>query len=357
LNIANEILQANILIIDDEPANVKLLKKLLERQGYQNVSGTSDPRDVESLCAATEFDAFLLDIRMPYLDGYGIMTLLKDKFVNDYMPVLVLTAQTDRETRLKALKYGAKDFLTKPFDQLEALTRIHNLLEVRLMHKHIRDQNIILEEQVQQRTQELYDTRHEVIARLGMAAEYRDNETGNHIIRMSKYAKLLALEIGLGEGHADIILNAAPMHDIGKIGIPDSVLLKPGKLDAEEWQIMRSHVDIGAKILSGHDSELMQAACLIALHHHEKWNGSGYPAGLKGEQISIEGRICAVADVFDALLSVRPYKKPWTVEQALSLIEAEAGQHFDPNIAPLMRKLLPAAMEIMQQYPDDPITS
>ncbi len=357
VNIADKIFQANILIIDDEPANVKLLTKILVRKGYQNIFGTSDSRDVERLCAETGFDAFLLDIRMPHIDGYGIMTLLKTKLINDYMPVLVLTAQTDRETRIKALEYGAKDFLTKPFDQLEALTRIHNLLEVRLMHNYVRDQNIILEEQVQLRTKELYDTRREVIARLGMAAEYRDNETGNHIIRMSKYAKLLALEIGLEEEHADIILNASPMHDIGKIGVPDRVLLKPGKLDAEEWKIMQSHVNIGAKILSGHDSELMQSASLIALHHHEKWNGTGYPQGLKGEEISIEGRICAVADVFDALLSERPYKKPWTVELALSLIEEEAGQHFDPNIAPLMRKLLPAAIEIMQQYPDESIAS
>jgi len=353
VNIENDIFQANILIIDDEPANVKLLQKMLEKNGYQNVSGISDSRDVEGLCAGTEFDAFLLDIRMPHIDGYDVMTLLKEKFVNDYMPVLVLTAQIDRETRLKALKYGAKDFLTKPFDQIEALTRIHNLLEVRLMHKRVRDQNIILEEQVQQRTQELYDTRHEIITRLGMAAEYRDNETGNHIIRMSKYAKLLALEIGLEEEHADIIFNAAPMHDIGKIGIPDRVLLKPGKLDAEEWEIMQSHVNIGAEILSGHDSDLMQTAHIITVHHHEKWSGTGYPEGLKGEEISIEGRICAVADVFDALLSERPYKKPWTVEKALALIEEEAGQHFDPQIAPLMRKLLPQAIEIMQQYPDE----
>jgi len=353
VEITKEYFQANILIVDDEPANVKLLHKMLQRKGYQNVQYTTDPREVEDLCRKTEFDAFLLDIRMPYIDGYGIMKMLNKHCVNDYLPVLVLTAQTDRETRLKALEMGAKDFLTKPFDQLEALTRLHNLLEVRLMHKRVRNQNRILEEEVRRRTQELYETRHEVIKRLGLAAEYRDNETGNHIIRMSRYSQLLALEYGLSEEQAETILNAAPMHDIGKIGIPDRVLLKPGKLDAEEWKIMQSHVHIGAEILSGHQSDLMEAARIIALHHHEKWDGSGYPGGLKGDNISIEGRICALADVFDALLSARPYKKPWTVDQALDLIDEQAGRHFDPQLAPLMRKILPEILKIKEQFSDE----
>jgi len=354
VDIAKEIFQANILIVDDEPANVKLLKKTLERKGYQNIQTTTDSREVESLCEKTEFDAFLLDIRMPHIDGYGIMEILSKHFIDDYMPILVLTAQTDRETRLKALECGAKDFLTKPFDQLEALTRIYNLLEVRLMHKQVRNQNQMLEEKVRKRTEELYETRREVINRLGLAAEYRDNETGNHIIRMSRYSQLLALEYGLSEERAETILNAAPMHDIGKIGIPDTVLLKPGKLDAAEWETMQSHVSIGAEILSGHQSDLMKVARVIALHHHEKWNGEGYPSGLKGKEISIEGRICAIADVFDALLSERPYKKPWTIDAALALIEEEAGSHFDPKLAPLMRKVLPTVLKIKEQYSDEP---
>ena len=352
MDITKQIFQANILIIDDEPANVKLLHKTLDRKGYKNVQFTTDPRDVESLCDKTDFDAFLLDIRMPHIDGYQVMEMLSKRFVDDYMPVLVLTAQTDRETRLKALEAGAKDFLTKPFDQLEALTRIYNLLEVRLMHKQVRNQNVMLEEKVKLRTEELYETRREVINRLGLAAEYRDNETGNHIIRMSRYSQLLALEYGLPKEQAETILNAAPMHDIGKIGIPDSVLLKPGKLDADEWKTMQTHVDIGAEILSGHASDLMEAARMIALHHHEKWDGNGYPAGLKGDEISIEGRICAIADVFDALLSERPYKKPWPIEKALALIEEEAGKHFDPELAPLMRKILPEVLKIKEEFSD-----
>ena len=352
MGISEQIYQANILIVDDEPANVKLLERILLRKGYQNVYATSDPRDVEGLCEKVEFDAFLLDIRMPELDGFQVMELLGKYYVNDYLPVLVFTAQIDRETRLKALECGAKDFLTKPFDQVEALTRINNLLEVRLMHKQIKQQNIILESEVKKRTKELYDTRQQVIQRLGLAAEYRDNETGNHIIRMSKYSKLLALAYGLPEKQADLILNASPMHDIGKIGIPDNVLLKPGKLNADEWKTMQSHVVIGGDLLAGDDSELMVIARQIALHHHEKWDGNGYPEGLKGEGISIEGRICAIADVFDALLSERPYKKPWTVEKALELIESEAGKQFDPDLAPLMRQILPEVQVIMKKYTD-----
>ena len=357
MDITKDIFQAKILIVDDEPVNVKLLYKMLERKGYVNVQYTTDSRDVESLCSQTEFDAFLLDIRMPHLDGFDIMEMLTRRFVDDYMPVLVLTAQTDRDTRLKALESGAKDFLTKPFDQLEALTRIHNLLEVRLMHIQVRQQNKTLERKVKQRTKELYETRQEVIQRLGLAAEYRDNETGNHIIRMSRYSQLLAMEYGLSEELAETIVNAAPMHDVGKIGIPDRVLLKPGKLDADEWNIMQTHVEIGAEILSGHPSDLMESARLIALHHHEKWDGSGYPAGLVGDEISIEGRICAIADVFDALLSERPYKKPWSVEQALELIESEAGKHFDPDITPLMRKILPEVKKIREQFSDESVAS
>jgi len=349
-----QILQANILIVDDEQANVRLLERYLQREGYQNIKTTTDPRDVEGLCDNTEFNIFLLDIRMPDINGFELMALLKNRYQDNYLPILVLTAQIDHETRIRALKEGAKDFLSKPFDRLEALTRIHNLIEVGLMHKQLKQHNLLLEGKVKQRTKELYLTRQQVIRRLGLAAEYRDNETGNHIIRMSQYSYLLALASGLTQARADLILNAAPMHDIGKIGIPDSVLLKPGKLDANEWKIMQSHVTVGAKILSGDNSELMLLAKQIALHHHEKWDGNGYPSGLKGEEISIEGRICAVADVFDALLSIRPYKEPWTVDEALNLIESEAGKQFDPQLTRLMRGILPELLKIKEQFPDTP---
>lgn len=352
MDLEQHILQAAILIVDDEPANVKLLEKILQRQGYRNIQSTCDSREVEALCDTTCFDAFLLDIRMPYLNGFDVMALLQQRFRDDYLPVLVLSAQPDMETRLKALSLGAKDFLTKPFDQLEAVTRIHNLLEVRLMHNRVRDQNRLLEQQVKTRTDELYRTRQEVIRRLGLAAEYRDNETGNHIIRMSKYAQLLALAYGLSEREAEIVLNAAPMHDIGKIGIPDRILLKSGKLDPEEWRIMQTHVQMGANILSGSPTELMQTARTIALHHHEKWDGSGYPNGLREEDISIAGRICALADVFDALTSKRPYKPAWSVEETLAYVASESGRHFDPGLAPLLKKNLAEILAIKGEYAD-----
>jgi putative two-component system response regulator len=352
VDLKQHILQAAILIVDDEPANVKLLEKILQRQGYRNIQSTCDSREVTALCDTTRFDAFLLDIRMPHLSGFDVMEQLQQRFKDDYLPVLVLSAQPDMETRLKALSLGAKDFLTKPFDQLEAVTRIHNLLEVRLMHNRVRDQNRLLEQEVKTRTDELYRTRQEVIRRLGLAAEYRDNETGNHIIRMSKYAHLLALAYGLNEQDAEIILNAAPMHDIGKIGIPDRILLKTGKLDPEEWRIMQTHVQMGANILSGSPTELMRTARTIAQHHHEKWDGTGYPNGLREEGISIAGRICALADVFDALTSQRPYKPAWTVEDTLAYIAAESGKHFDPKLASLMKKNLPEVLVIKGEYAD-----
>jgi len=354
MDLMSTLFDAHILIVDDEPANVKLLEKLLTREGYRHIQTTSDSREVESLCRRTRFDAILLDIRMPHLDGYAVMDLLKREFFHDYLPVLVLTAQTDRETRLQSLTHGAKDFLTKPFDQLEVLTRIKNLLEVRLLYNQLARHNQQLEALVHQRTEELYNTRYEVIKRLGLAAEYRDNETGNHIIRMSQYAYLLARALGLPESTAEIIKNAAPMHDIGKIGIPDRILLKPGKLDPDEWQIMMTHVTIGANILSGSDSELMLTAKRIALHHHEKWDGSGYPNGLRGEEISIEGRICALADVFDALVSERPYKTAWSLEDALAWIDAQSGKHFDPQLIPRFRDILPEVQRIMIEYADIP---
>jgi len=353
MGLNNDILEANILIVDDEIANVKLLERVLQIKGYQNIQSTTDPSKVENLCKVTEFDVFLLDIRMPKIDGFELMEMLTKHFNDDYIPVLVLTAQTDEETHLKALEYGAKDFITKPFNTAEVLNRIYNLLEVRLMHKQVKQQNLILEGKVKRRTEELYHTRQQVIRKLGLAAEYRDNETGNHIIRMSKYSYLLALAYGLSESEADMILNASPMHDIGKIGIPDNVLLKPGKLDANEWKTMQSHVIIGGGILADEDSKLMNTAQQIALHHHEKWDGSGYPKGLKEDEISIEGRLCAVADVFDALLSKRPYKEPWPVEKAIDLIESEAGKHFDPKIAPLMTQILPDIQTIMADHPDE----
>jgi putative two-component system response regulator len=233
---------------------------------------------------------------------------------------------------------------------VEVLNRIRNMLEVRLLHNRIREQNEVLEQRVRERTAELNETRLEIIRRLGLAAEYRDNETGLHIIRMSLYSKQLALQSGLSATHAELILNASPMHDIGKLGIPDRVLLKPGRLDDEEWTVMKRHAQIGADILAGHHSELLQMAAEIALCHHEKWDGSGYPRQLQGTQIPLEARIVAVADVFDALTSNRPYKRAWTVDDALAEMQNVAGSHFDPRLVDNFLAILPQITNIMNRY-------
>lgn len=339
---------ARILIIDDQPPNVLLLTKMFEANGYSFVVGMTDPVAAVEAYAESHFDIILLDINMPVLDGFGVMEKLKLLVGDDYLPIIVLTAQIDHETRLRALQGGARDFLTKPFDHMEVLSRVRNLLEVRLMYLQLKSQNETLESKVRIRTQELHDTRLEIIRRLGLAAEYRDHETGNHILRMSQYSKLIALEMGLGEEQAELILNAAPMHDIGKIGIPDRILLKPGRLNAEEWEIMRTHSVLGAELLGGHDSPLMVAAREIALSHHEKWDGSGYPFGEKGEDIPLFSRIVAVSDVFDALTSVRPYKDAWPVDEAVTEIESLSGISFDPNVVDAFMRILPQILEVRE---------
>lgn len=345
-----DLLNAKILIVDDEPANLLLLEKMLRGQGYAAVTATTDPRKGLEIYQEQPQDLLLLDLRMPRMDGFQFMEVLKLTESDNCPPILVLTAQADMPTRLRALESGARDFLTKPIERMEVLSRIRNLLEVRLMHKYLRTQNALLESKVRERTQELTDSRLEVVRRLGRAAEYRDNETGLHIIRMSKISAALARQAGLTEVTCDLILNASPMHDIGKIGIPDSILLKPGKLDAEEWVIMRSHTTIGAEILSGHDSDLMNMAQEIAIGHHEKWDGTGYPNGLAGENIPHAARITAVADVFDALTSERPYKKAWPVHEALREIDRLAGVHLDPELIYLFHDILPEVTQIREQY-------
>ncbi len=344
---------ANILIVDDQILNVKLLEKILKQAGYNNIFSTTDSRQTVLLFHQHQIDIVLLDIRMPQMDGFEVMTALQGSLpVEDYLPVLVLTAELTSEVRAKALDYGAKDFLTKPFNQLEVLQRIANILQVRLLYKRVRQQNHTLEEEVRKRTQELEDSRYEVIARLGRAAEFRDNETGNHIIRMSEYCRLLARQAGLSDQQTELIYLAAPMHDIGKIGIPDAILLKPGKFTEEEWLIMQSHVEVGAEILSGSDIPLMQVAKNIALTHHEKWDGSGYPNGLAGKEIPLEGRICAICDVFDALTSERPYKKAWPIDKAVALIHEQSGKHFDPELTHLFDEILEPVHQFRMKHID-----
>ncbi len=352
-SIQEQALNSEILIVDDQPANVELLAMMLDVAGYTNVFSTTDPRQVAGMCEEHDFDIILLDIRMPHLDGYQVMEQLSQQIDGDYLPILVLTAQKDRETRLKALEMGAKDFVTKPFDSAEVLNRIENMLEVRLLYNDRQRQNEILEEKVRERTSQLRDTQLEIVRRLGRAGEYRDNETGMHVIRMSKFCEIIGRAAGYDEKFCELMLYASPMHDVGKIGIPDRILLKPGKLTPEEFEIMKQHTTIGADILGEQDSEIMTMARDIALNHHEKWDGSGYPSGLVGEDIPIVGRICAIADVFDALTSERVYKPAWTIEDTVKYINESSGSHFDPTLVGHFNDVIDEISRIRREYPDE----
>ena len=337
---------ATVLLVDDEPVNLKLLSEILHVNGYHNIRSTTDPREVGILCDVHDVDLIILDINMPYLNGFEVMEQLREDEKKAEIPIIILTALIDSEICNRALRDGARDFLTKPFNHIEALSRIRNALETHLLYKQVRSNNERLEEKVRERTDEIYKTRIKVIRRLCRAAEFRDNETGMHIMRMSHYSTLLAQSIGMNKKKCEVILNASPLHDIGKIGIPDRILLKPGKLSSDEWEIMKTHTHIGEKVLEGDSCEFLDMARTIALTHHEKWDGSGYPNGLAGENIPLMGRIVAVADVFDALTSERPYKKAWHVDDAFALLEKEKGKHFEPALVDCFLGVIPELLEI-----------
>ncbi|MBF0182441.1 MAG: response regulator, partial [Magnetococcales bacterium] len=273
--------QARILIVDDQKLNLIVLKGLLRQHGYINVVTLEDPREVERTWRSQRFDLMLLDLEMPHLSGIEVMKILERSEREAYLPILVITANTEESTRLEALAHGAQDFLNKPFNPSEVLSRIRNMLTVRLLYKR-------MEEKIIERTRQLHETRLEVIRCLGRAAEYRDNETGQHVIRMGQFAACIAQQMGLTADHCDVILNATPMHDVGKIGVPDAILLKPGRLTPEEFAVIKTHTTIGGNILAGYHDEPLITAQRIALTHHEKWNGGGYPVGLRCGEIPIE---------------------------------------------------------------------
>ena len=345
---------ARIMIVDDEPANLKLLDKMLTGQGYAQLVLVQDPREVIQRYQEARPDLILLDINMPHLDGYQVMAQLKALGDPLLPPIVVLTAQHGRDQLLRALAEGARDFVGKPFERVELLMRVKNLIGVHLAHRLVHDQKSVLEEMVRARTDELRQTRLQVVQRLGRAAEYRDNETGLHIVRMSQISALLARSMGWAEDMCELMLHASPMHDIGKIGIRDDILLKPGKLNPEEFEVMKTHASIGADMLAGDASELLKLAHTIALTHHEKWDGSGYPHGLAGDAIPLAGRIVAVADVFDALTSSRPYKKAWPVDDAIAFVQDNAGKHFDPEVVAHFMLRLPAILAI-REFNADPV--
>ena len=332
--------------------NILLLESILQNAGYTKIHSIQDPTQVVPFVKEMNPDLICLDIRMPELNGFQVMGQLKIIQKDTYLPILVLTSEEDRETRLRALESGAKDFLHKPFDKIEVLMRIRNLLEASLLNRTILLQKDTLEETVRVRTQELKETQLEVVHRLAQAAEHRDNETGSHIIRMSHYALVLGRACGMSEEDCDTLFHATPMHDVGKLGIPDKILLKPGKLDADEWEFMKQHTVIGAQLLSNSQSPVLQMGETIALTHHERWDGTGYPNRLAGEDIPLVGRICAIADVFDALSSKRCYKEPWPLEKVLKELRSLSGIQFDPRLLEMFDELLPVIMDIQRTYAD-----
>jgi putative two-component system response regulator len=326
---------AKILIVDDQEANTHLLVRILTRAGYVNLEAVNDSRTVLDLYRKFQPDLILLDLHMPYFDGMALMKLLEPMLQRDgYLPILVLTADMLAETKQKALSTGAKDFLTKPFDAIEVVLRIHNLLETRFLYIELQHHNDTLEAKVRDRTRHLEEAQVEMLERLARASEYRDDDTGRHTQRVGKLAAALARAAAVPEEQCVLIGRAATLHDIGKIAIPDNILLKPGKLTTEEFTRMKTHTALGAGILSGSRFPMLQQAEEIALYHHEKWDGSGY-YGVQGEAIPLAARIVAIADVFDVLTHARSYKQEWSVEQALEEIGAQAGHMFDPHLVEL----------------------
>ncbi len=343
-----EIKAAKLLIVDDEPIYLMTISEQLAADGYSNITQQSDPYEAVAAYQSTDFDLVLLDISMLGLDGFGVMEKFSEVKKSLEPPVLVLTASMDRETRHRALKGGARDFLVKPFDGEELLYRVCNLLEMHLSQKIIEDYNQNLESLVERRTRDFMDAQLEIVQRLGYAAEYRDTNTAAHTVRVGEYARILGEELGLKGETLRNLHYTAPMHDIGKVGIADAILLKPGKYTPEETQEMKKHTLIGAKILQGESSNLLKAARIIAQTHHERWDGKGYPAGLAGEEIPIYGRIVMVADVFDALTMARPYKKTWPVDEAVSFIEEHTGTMFDPKVVMAFKARLLEILTIQQ---------
>lgn len=343
---------AHILVVDDLPANVELLLGMLELAGFENVSSTTDPFEGLAIAERQLPDLILLDYRMPGLDGPGFIGRLRTLLGVDMPPVLIVTAQNDDTSRRRALEAGARDYVTKPYAFWELEARSRNLLELHLLNKAQRQQTVILERLVRERTVELERTRSEIITRLCSAGEFRDEDTGQHVTRIGRMAGLLASLADLPAPLPTKIAAAAPLHDIGKIGIPDRVLLKPGKLDADEWEIMKGHARIGQQLLTGSGLPLLELASEIAGTHHEKWDGTGYPAGLAGTDIPVSGRIVAICDVFDALLSPRPYKKAWPIDDVVAHMQEIAGAHLDPDLTRLFLDNLDRMVTIRTELAD-----
>jgi len=331
---------AKIAVVDDEMANVELLQRILQMDGYVNISGHTDPLEFLESCRVLPPDLVLLDLMMPGINGFEVLERLRHSLIDfDYRPVMIITSDDDRDAKRKALSSGARDFLSKPVSPVEVRLRVRNLLHTRFLQLELQRYAERLEDRVAARTAQLEEARLEILERLALAAEYRDDATGEHTQRVGRVSAELALALGLPPEDVEDIRRAAPLHDIGKIAMPDSILLKGGSLTDAEMEMVKEHPAVGASILSGSRFPMLLMAEEIALGHHESWDGNGYPAGLSGEEIPLSARIVSIVDVFDSLCHARPYKRAWSEEEALDEIERLAGSKFDPRVAEVFLRL------------------
>ena len=349
----------SILAVDDEPFNLDLIEAAFDEYEYVSITNAINGQEALDILEREEFDVVLLDISMPVMNGLEVLQKIRADKRHEQLPVLIVTANPEKEH--EAITLGASDFIAKPYDISILCARTLNYAKLNVYHKQVQNQKEILEEQVEERTKELQKTlllakktEYEISVRLGRASEFRDLETGGHIKRMSHYSKLLAHLYGLDKEECELVLYAAPLHDIGKVGIPDSILLKPGRFEGNEFEIMKQHAALGAKMLESADEyPVLKAGHIIALEHHEKWDGSGYPNGKSGKDIDLYARIITIADVFDALSSKRCYKEPMPLERVLEIMKQDSGVHFDPELTELFLDNLDKFLEIKEKYKDD----
>ena len=340
-----------VLIVDDAPKNIQVVANILGEELYDISYATNGPQALDHV-EELEFDLVLLDVMMPGMSGYEVCRQMKKGKRHSELPVIFITARTDEHSIVEAFDAGGQDYITKPFNSSELLARVKTHLKLKafedsqqvLINNALAELNIL--------NKEIVETQKEVIFTMGSIGETRSRETGQHVKRVAEYSRLFALLSGVDEFEADLIAMASPMHDIGKVGIPDSILNKKGRLDEGEFEIMKSHVTIGYDMLKHSDRPIMRTAAIIALEHHEKWDGSGYPRGLKGDEIHLYGRVTALADVFDALGSERCYKQAWEDEEIFELLRSQSGKHFDPGLVEMFFENIERFFEIRNQYKD-----